>query len=112
MSVAAMSWLASIPSFKTSSRPSIRISTAMARSAYTLQVRETAFQQDLNLDGQIGLKTTTLEAFGTTRLEQVANQYFLRDAAGKGFTLKYQRAALVVGQVDPWRPIAAEQSTG
>jgi serralysin len=76
----------------------------------TLQSLERTFQQDLNGDGRIGLIATTLEAFGTTYLVKLGNQFFLHDAAGSGPLLKYQGAPVLDGQLDPWRPIAAEKT--
>src|SRR5205823_5890806 len=78
----------------------------------SLQTLELTFQQDLNGDARIGPAATTLEAFGATRLDLIVNQYFLRDSGGAGPALKYQSAPVVLGQFDPWRPIAAEQAGG
>ena len=58
----------------------------------TLQSLETTFQQDLNGDGTIGLKTTPIETSGATRLDQVANKFFLHDGGGSGPSLKYAGA--------------------
>jgi hypothetical protein len=79
---------------------------------YGFQSLETSFQQDLNLDGQTGLKTTTVEAFGSTRLDQVANEFFLHDSVGNGPSLKYGGADFVAGQFDSWTPIGAEKIAG
>ena len=79
---------------------------------YALQSLETTFQQDLNGDSVIGPKTTTVEAFGATRLDQVANRFFLHDGGGNGPALKYQGMPVVLGQFDAWKPIAAEQVGG
>ncbi len=73
---------------------------------------ETAFQQDLNGDGQTGPTTTTVETAGVTDLVQVANQYFLGDGDGVGLFLKYAGADVVAGQFGAWTPIGAEQSPG
>jgi hypothetical protein len=80
-----------------------------------LESAEVTFQQDLNGDGVIGLKTTVLEAFGSTKLDQVANNYFLDPVAGgQGPTLKYQGVDVVAGSIlsssGVWSPIAAEQT--
>ena len=66
--------------------------------SYALQSLETTFQQDLNGDGTTGLKTTPIETSGATRLDQVANEFFLHDSAGIGPSLKYQGHAVTVGQ--------------
>ena len=47
-----------------------------------IQSLEATFQQDFNADGTTGLKTTTIETAGATRLDQVANEFFLQDGAG------------------------------
>ena len=51
-------------------------------SEHAFQSLETTFQQDLNADGTTGLKTTPIETSGATRLDQVANEFFLHDSAG------------------------------
>src|SRR5258708_12514553 len=56
---------------------------------YALQSLETSFQQDLNLDGLTGPRTTTIEAFGATRLDQVANEFFLPATLGNAPPLKF-----------------------
>ena len=78
----------------------------------SLQVLEPSFQQDLNGNGQIGPTTATIENFGTTRLDEVGNQFFLRDIGGAGPSLKYLGAAYVDGTFGAWAPIAAEQTAG
>jgi hypothetical protein len=77
-----------------------------------LQSLETTFQQDLNADGTIGLKTTPIETSGATHLDQVANEFFLHDGAGNGPSLKYAGADVVAGQFGAWTPIGAEQTAG
>jgi hypothetical protein len=67
------------------------------------------FRQDLNSDGQIGPTTTTIEAFGFTRLDHIANQFFLQDSAGDSSSLKYDGSAVVPGQFGGWTPIGAEE---
>jgi serralysin len=79
---------------------------------YGLQSLETSFQQDLNGDGTVGPKTTTIEAFGTTRLDEVANEFFLHDANGNGPSLKYGGTDVVAGEFGAWTPIGAEQIAG
>jgi hypothetical protein len=85
-------------------------SSLMAGSDVTLQVLELNFRQDLNGDGKIGPPTTTIESSGATRLVEVGNEFFLRDGAGNGPFLKYQGAAVLDGQLGPWKPIAAEKT--
>jgi serralysin len=70
---------------------------------------EPTFQQDLNGNGHIGLVTTTIESFGVTHLDEVGNQYFLRDSGGAGPSLKYAGAAFFSAA---WQAIAAEQTAG
>ncbi|WP_409192972.1 Ig-like domain-containing protein [Bradyrhizobium sp. RDM4] len=73
---------------------------------------ETLFHQDLNGDGVIGLRTTTIEAAGATSLVQAGSNYLLNPAAsGNGPTLKYNGAACVAGQFSGWTPIAAEATS-
>ena len=81
-------------------------------SEHALQSLETTFQQDLNADGTIGLKTTPIETSGATHLDQVANEFFLHDGAGNGPSLKYAGADVVAGQFGAWTPIGAEQTAG
>ncbi len=75
-----------------------------------LQIAETAFQQDLNGDSQIGPTTTTIETAGDTDLVQVANQYFLRDSAGNGPSLKQGGVAIAPGQFTGWTLVGAEKT--
>ena len=84
----------------------------VAGSDMALQTIESAFQQDLNEDGRVGLATTTIEAFGATSLVEVGNQYFLREAGGAGPALKHQGAAITEGQFGAWTAIGAEQTAG
>jgi 20S proteasome alpha/beta subunit len=80
----------------------------LSGSDMALQFLENTFQQDLNGNGQVGPVTTTIESLGVTHLDQVGDQFFLRDSGGAGPSLKYQGAVLVEGQV--WNPIGAEQT--
>ena len=84
----------------------------VAGSDLGLQTLELAFQQDLNGNSQIGPTTTTIEAFGATHLDEVGNQFFLRDGGGAGPSLKYQGMAFVEGQFGAWTAIGAEQAAG
>ena len=81
----------------------------MSGSEYAFQSLETTFQQDFNSDGTTGLKTTPLETSGTTHLDQVANEFFLRDGAGNGPSLKYGGADVVAGQFGTWTPLGVEK---
>src|SRR5258705_9681301 len=79
-----------------------------------LESLETSFHQDLNGDGVIGVPAATafaIETLGSTSLVQVGNNYFLHTiSSGTGPSLKYAGADVVVGQVNPYTPIAAEQT--
>ncbi len=68
---------------------------------------ETSFQQDLNRDGAIGIPP--IEAFGSTSLVQVGNNYVLNGSSGPGPVLKYGGAAFAADQ-SSWTPIAAEKT--
>ncbi|MEK9285754.1 hypothetical protein MTR72_40260, partial [Bradyrhizobium sp. ISRA442] len=68
---------------------------------------ETIFQQDLNGDGTIGVRTTTIESLGSTSLLQTGNNYELGTA---GPILKYNGAQVVSGQFASWAPIGAEHT--
>ncbi len=70
---------------------------------------ESSFHQDLNGDGAIGT-ATVLEAFGSTRLTQVGNNYSFYNGGGSGVTLKFANIAVVTGQFGAWTPIAVEQT--
>jgi len=87
----------------------------MSGTSRDLELAEARFQQDLNGDGTIGLKTTVIEAIGSTKLDQVANNYFLDPVGGgQGPSLKYQGVDVVTGQFSSppgvWSPIAAEKT--
>ena len=77
-------------------------------SSATLQSLEASlFQQDLNLDGTIGILTTVIESSGATTLSQVADTYSVG-----GQTLKFFGAAFAPGQLGDWTPVAAEAVAG
>jgi hypothetical protein len=80
----------------------------VSAGSYRLTSRETAFQQDLNGDGLTGSPTTVLETFGTIRLTQVADTYFLNNLGGSGPQLNMAGAEVTVGQFGAWTPIGAE----
>ena len=77
----------------------------------SLELLEPSFQQDLNKDGTIGLKATTvIESNGATSLWLVGTAYVV---GATGPTLRYQNATVTAGQFGAIAPIAAEQtSTG
>ena len=82
----------------------------MAGTTYAMQSLETTFGQDLNADGTVGPKVTTIEAIGTVDLKQVADTYFLYDHSSiNGPQLKFSGAAVTVGQFDTWTPLGAEK---
>ncbi|WP_426419440.1 NF038122 family metalloprotease [Bradyrhizobium genosp. A] len=87
------------------------LASAVSGASYALESLETAFHQDLNGDGTIGVVTSVIEAFGATELVQVANNYFFNPVAGgTGPELKYQGAPVVVGEFADCTPIGAEQT--
>jgi serralysin len=52
-----------------------------------------------------------IEAFGSTELVQVGNNYFLDSiSTGSGPELKYNGASVLAGQFGGWTPIGAEQT--
>src|SRR5262249_36373 len=75
---------------------------------------ETSFQQDLNGDGSIGLRTNVIESIGSTSLEQVGSNYLLHPNGGSAVELSFDGAPVVAGQFDPfggpWELIGAEQT--
>ena len=85
-------------------------SDLVSGSSYALQSLETTFQQDFNHDGTTGLKTTPIETAGATHLDQVANEFFLRNAAGSGPSIKYAGSDVVAGQFGAWTPLGAEKT--
>jgi serralysin len=81
-------------------------------SSPAFEAFEPSFQQDLNGDGVIGAPTTVIEAFGSTRLTGIGNQFYLYNAGGTGPVLKSGGAVVVAGQYGGWAPIGAEAITG
>ena len=79
-----------------------------------LESFEPSFQQDLNGDGSIGLKTNVIESIGSTSLEQDGSNYFLYPNGGSAVELSYDGAPVEAGQFDPyggpWALIGAEQT--
>jgi 20S proteasome alpha/beta subunit len=87
-------------------------------SSAALETLETSFQQDLNGDHVIGVPapppSTTIEAFGSTKLVQSGNNFFLNPVAGgTGPELKYGGTVFVAGSTwGSWAPIGAEAISG
>src|SRR2546429_635187 len=64
---------------------------------------ETSFQQDLNGDGTIGVPATTVEAFGSTKLDQVGSNFYLDSiSTGSGPSLKWAGARSEERRVGKW----------
>ena len=76
----------------------------------TLTSLEGSCGQDLNADGSMP-GSTTIEAFASTQLAQMAGNYYLY-AGGAGVTIKYAGSAITQGQFGGWTPIGAEQTAG
>ena len=89
---------------------------ATSGTSAALESLEPSFSQDLNGDGVIGLNlsTTVIESFGSTKLVEVGNNYFLDSiSTGTGPELQYGGAPVVAGEFVGATPIAAEAtSTG
>ena len=78
-----------------------------------LETLETAFQQDLNGDGTIGVPNHTIEAIGSTSLVETASNFYLDSiSTGTGPILKNGGVAVQDGNYGGWSPVAAEQVTG
>ncbi|WP_052833240.1 S8 family serine peptidase [Bradyrhizobium sp. LTSP885] len=92
----------------------VKLVDSVSGSSTALESLETTLHQDLNGDGVIGIVSTTIESHGSTSLVQVGNVYDLNPVGGgTGPTLKYQGAAITVGEFAGWSPIGAEAtSTG
>jgi len=90
-------------------------SAAMSGTSYALESLETVFNQDLNGDGVIGPTKTVIQtdtnAFGSTSLTEVANQFcYLDNSTGSGPELQLNGAPVVAGQFGGWTPIGAVQT--
>ena len=59
--------------------------------------------------GLIHNDVVAIEASGATRLDQVANEFYLHDGAGNGPSLKYAGADVVAGQFGAWTPLGVEK---
>jgi 20S proteasome alpha/beta subunit len=75
-----------------------------------LKSLETAFHQDLNGDGVIGLVTTVVESSGSTSLTEVGNNFYLYNSSGSGPWLKLAGVDFAAGPAGAWTPIGAEQT--
>ncbi len=82
----------------------------LLRGSLALETVETSFQQDLNGDGVIGVAPiTVVEAFGSTKLDQDGDIFFLDPVTGgTGPSLKLGGSAVNVSGWT-WLPIGAEQ---
>jgi len=87
---------------------------ALTGTSLVLKAAEVRFHQDLNGDGIIGIAPTTIEAFGSTKLDLAGSAYSLDPGTGGGSgpTLKWQGVAVVPGQFNTFAPIGAEQTAG
>src|SRR2546430_1820753 len=86
---------------------------AYAGNSARLKSLKTGFNQDLNVDGTIGVASTGIEDLGSTSLVQAENNFYLNSiSSGSGPTLKYGGAAVTAGQFDPYVPVAVEQIAG
>ena len=88
----------------------------MSGSSATLEAYETSFHQDLNGDGVIGVPAptgTAIESFGSTKLVQVGNDYYLdSNSTGSGPEVILNGSGPVVaGEFAGWSPIGAEQTS-
>jgi hypothetical protein len=92
----------------------VSMSALLSSGDASLQSLETAFNQDLNGNGTIGLApATVIEAAGATRLVQLGGNYLMYPVAGSsGPTLGYQGQAVTAGQFGAWTPIGTEQAGG
>ncbi|WP_240535701.1 S8 family serine peptidase [Bradyrhizobium sp. STM 3809] len=82
-------------------------------SSTSFETFETAFHQDLNGDGTIGVASTVIEAIGATSLVQSGSSYFLNPVTGgTGPQVKFNGSTVAPGQLGGWTPIAAEAVGG
>ncbi|MGV7214012.1 M10 family metallopeptidase C-terminal domain-containing protein, partial [Bradyrhizobium sp. UFLA05-112] len=83
----------------------------LSGTSASLESFETTLQQDLNGDGTIGVVTTTIEAQGSTKLVQVADNFYLDDiSTGSGPVLKISGSSVSAQAYGTWAPIAAEKT--
>ena len=82
----------------------------MAGNDDALKSLETTFNQDLNGDGTIGATPivipTDTNAFGSTKLTEVGDEFFLYNASGSGPVLQ-DGAPVLANQFGDWVPIGA-----
>ena len=84
---------------------------ALSGTSLVLEAAEVSFHQDLNGDGRIGIAPTTIEAFGSTKLDLAVSAYSLDPVSGgAGPSLKYHGVAVLPGQFGALAPIGAEQT--
>jgi serralysin len=84
---------------------------ALSGTSIVLEAAEVSFHQDLNGDGRIGIAPTTIEAFGSTKLDLAGSAYTLDPVTcGTGPSLKSHGAAVVPGQFGSFSPIGAERT--
>lgn len=82
-------------------------------SSASLASFESAFHQDLNGDGIIGLPSkTVIESFGSTELVKVGSNFYFGDvgSGSVGPELTYKGSPFVDGQAGGWTPIGVEQT--
>lgn len=73
------------------------------------ELLETAFGQDLNGDGTIGVTSLLIKTDGSTNLILAADTYFV-DVAGAGLELKYGGNPVTVGEFASFTPVGAVQT--
>ena len=84
--------------------------TGLANGTHTVVASETdAAGNSTSTSLTFALEDPPIETSGATRLDQVANEFFLHDGAGNGPSLKYAGADVVAGQFGAWTPIGAEK---
>jgi hypothetical protein len=90
------------------------ISSVLANVSGTspaLEIIETAFHQDLNGDGTIGLVGAVIESDGSTSLVEASTNYYLDNiSSGTGPELKDGGTVVTAGHLGSWVPIGAEQT--
>ena len=77
-----------------------------------LESFEPLFHQDLNIDGVTGVKTTVIEAFGSTSLTEVGNNFFFDNSGGSGPEFVFNGTPFFAGEFGAWTLIGAEQVAG
>jgi len=83
---------------------------AVPGSSDALKACESTFHQDLNGDGMVGLPVTTIESFGSTKLDQVGVSYFFDPVTGgTGPQFSLGGVAVAPGQFGGWNVIGVEQ---